>query len=90
MMVKILDWAFGDMNFFLYYNLVQLTFIVHVPKAKELGESDGVRFSLVLHTCIRKHWLSFLHPSLSLPSSWQVSILLPVPAAGGEAEFSLG
>ena len=34
MMVKILDWAFGDMNVFLYYNLVQLTFIVHVLKAK--------------------------------------------------------
>lgn len=37
-MVKIPAWAFGDMNFFLYYNLVQLTFIIHVPEAKELGE----------------------------------------------------
>lgn len=34
MMVKILDWAFGDMNFLLYYNLVQLTFLARVLKAK--------------------------------------------------------
>lgn len=86
MMVKILDWAFGDVNFFLYYNLVQLTFIVHVLKAKNWAKSDGIGFSLVFNTCIRKHWLFLLHPSPFPSHFWQVSILFPVPGAGGEAE----
>ena len=78
-MVKTLDWAFGDMNFFLYYNLVQLTFIVHVLKAKNWAKSDGIGFSLVFNTSIRKHWLSFLHPC-PFPSHF-LADLHPLPCA---------
>lgn len=67
-MVKILDWAFGDMNFFLYYNLVQLTFIAHVVKAKNEQKAKT-----------RKHWLSFLHPS-PFPSCFLAG-LHPPPCA---------
>ena len=89
-MVKILDWAFGDMNFFLYYNLVQLTFIVHVLKAKNWAKVMALDFPLSLTPASGSTGCLFFTLAPSLPTSWQVSLLFPVPGAGGEAESWLG
>lgn len=86
MMVKILDWAFRDMNFFLYYNLVQLTFIAHVVKAKNEQKAMALDFLLSLTPASGNTGCLFFTLFPSLPASWQVSVLLPVPGAGREAE----